>query len=383
MSKRIALPLLALLLALPVAARAEEDATPAPAPAPAPAPKGVDLVLCLDTSGSMQGLIDAARQKLWSVVSELATAKPMPDLRVALLTYGSPGNGDTGHVVLQSDLTRDLDLISERLFALTTNGGEEFVGRVVRHGLDHLTWAPGDALRIMFVAGNESADQDRVRPFRDQAKLAVEKHVVLNAIYCGGADDDVADGYRQLAALGNGRFANIDHNHGTVAIQTPYDKRLAELSRKMNDTYVAYGEKAEEAHTRQAAQDANAAAAGAPAAAERAKAKAGRLYRNGSWDLVDRMTEEGFDLSKVSDDDLPEAMRGMTLDQKKAWLLAKKAERESFQDQIQTLSEQRDAYVKEQMNEQKLDDSKALDRALRDAIREQAAAEGFEVGKSD
>ena len=92
---------------------------PHPSRSPSPRrPSPIDLVICLDTSGSMQGLINAARQKLWSVVSELATAKPMPDLRVALLTYGSPGNDEAGHVVLQSDLTRDLDLISEKLFAL-------------------------------------------------------------------------------------------------------------------------------------------------------------------------------------------------------------------------------------------------------------------------
>ena len=155
-----------LLLALvaiavaPTLARSDELAGPAPAPAK---PRPVDLVICLDTSGSMEGLINAARQKLWSVVSELATAKPTPDLRVALLTYGSPGNVEAGHVVLQSDLTRDLDLISEKLFALTTSGGREYVGRVVWHALEHLTWSDGDAVKLLFVAGNESADQDPVR----------------------------------------------------------------------------------------------------------------------------------------------------------------------------------------------------------------------------
>ncbi len=365
------LPLLALLLALPLSARAGEKADPPP-------PRPVDLVLCLDTSGSMEGLIDAARQKLWGVVSELASAKPTPDLRVALLTYGSPGNDATGHVVLQSGLTRDLDGISERLFALGTEGGDEFVGRVTKHALDHLAWSSDPrALRVLFVAGNESADQDQAAPFRDQARRAAREGIVVNAIYCGGADDADASGYRELAALAKGRYASIDQNHGTVAVATPFDAELAELSEKLNTTYVAYGRDAPAALERQSAQDANAAGAGAPAAAERAEAKAGRLYRNATWDLVDRMGEEGFDLAKVPPEELPAEMRTMTLEERKAHLEKKKAERAGIQARIQELAKGREAYVATEMSKRHLDDSQAFDRALEDAIREQARAKGF------
>lgn len=376
----VAVLVLACLLVLPAVAGAEDvGAKKAPVQVP---PRPVDLVICLDTSGSMQGLINSARKKLWSVVSELATAKPMPDLRVALLTYGSPGNDAAGHVILQSDLTRDLDLISEKLFALTTRGGNEYVGRVTRHALDHVAWSRGDALKLIFVAGNESADQDRTRPYLDQAKLAVSKGVMVNAIYCGGADDGDAGGYRQLAAIGNGRFANIDHNQGTVAIITPFDKELAELSVELNKTYVAYGDRAEvqKLVARQSKQDANAAKAGAPAAAERAKAKSGRLYRNATWDLVDKMEEKDFDLAKIPVKELPEAMQKMTLEERKAFLLSQKNTRLAIQAKVKALSAKRDAFVKAEMKKQKLDDTKALDRALRDAIREQAANKGFTFG---
>ena len=325
----------------------------------------------------MEGLIDAARRKLWSVVSELATAKPQPDLRVALLTYGSPGNDATGHVVIQSKLTRDLDLISEKLFALRTQGGEEYVGRVVHHALTDLDWAKMDALRILFVAGNESADQDVVKPFRDQAKLATSMKVVVNAIYCGGADDPDATGYRELAALAAGRFASIDHNHGTVAIVTPYDKELATLSSEINKTYVGYGRLRAEALRRQTAQDANASGAGAPAAAERAEAKAGKLYRNSQWDLVDKMEEEDFDLAAIPEEDLPEELRKLEPKDRLAYLETKKAERAAIQAKVKELSAKRQAFLQEEMAKQQLDDTKALDRALKDAVREQATANGF------
>ena len=126
----------------------------------------VDLVICLDTSGSMKGLIDSARRKIWAIVNDLALAKPTPRLRVALLTFGNHGNdAAAGWVRVESGLTEDLDLISQKLFVLTTNGGEEYVGRVLQTGLEKIQWQEdANALKLMVVAGNESADQDTCAP---------------------------------------------------------------------------------------------------------------------------------------------------------------------------------------------------------------------------
>jgi hypothetical protein len=355
---------------------AHDEVHPKPPPMPVAA-RPIDLAICLDTSGSMEGLIDAARRKIWQVVSDLGTAKPAPVLRVALLTYGSPGNDAAGHVIVQTDLTTDLDLVSERLFALSTNGGEEYVGRVVQSALDRLSWSRADALKIVFVAGNEGADQDPVAPFRRVVTRAAELGVRVNSIYCGGADDPDAAGWREVAALGAGRFASIDHNHGTVAVATPFDARLAELSGRLNTTYVAYGDVAREGAERQSEQDKNAGAAGAPAAAERAAAKASGLYRNAAWDLVDRMAEPGFDVAKVDAKDLPEEMRKMTVEERRAHLEAKKAERKAIQDEIRDLDGKRAEYVKAEVERTGLDASKGLDKALKDAIRDQAGEKGF------
>lgn len=386
------LPLLplaaALVLGVPLA--------PAPARADEPAPRGaepareplrepgreparaVDLVLCLDTSGSMQGLIDAARRKLWSLVSELATAKPMPTLRVALLTYGSPGDAAAGYVVRQTPFTTDLDLVSERLFALGTNGGEEYVGRVVAQALEGLAWTSERALKLVFVAGNESADQDREQPFRQVLARAAERGVIVNAIYCGGPDDGDAAGWREVALLGKGRFASIDKDRGTLAIVTPFDQELAALSVRLNGTYVAYGREADERKARQEAQDRNAAGAGAPAAAERAAAKASDLYDNQGWDLVDRLQKDAaFDPAQLKAEELPEALRKVPAGERRAWLEQQGRARAALREQIQALDLKRQAHVKAEMARQRLSDKDGLDRALREALREQAAAAGL------
>jgi hypothetical protein len=191
------------------AVRADDVAAPPPVvatPRAVPA-KPIDLALCLDTSGSMQGLINAARQKLWEVVNQLATAQPTPTLRVALLTYGSEGTEADGYVVVRTPFTTDLDLVSERLFALGTDGGTEYVGRVVRTAVEGLPWSRGEGAKILFVAGNESADQDRAAPFRDVVARAAKGGVRVNAIYCGSPDDADAPGWREVATLGGGRVA--------------------------------------------------------------------------------------------------------------------------------------------------------------------------------
>jgi len=365
------------LLVPPSGVAADERASwPRPAPSPA-APRAIDLALCLDTSGSMQGLIDAARRKLWEVVNTLGTAKPQPALRVALLTYGSSGSEADGYVVVQTPFTTDLDLVSEKLFALGTNGGTEYVGRVVKHAVEGLTWGGEGAVKILFVAGNESADQDRAAPFRQVVTKAAGLGVRVNAIYCGNPDDPDAGGWREVAAVGGGRWASIDHDRGLVAVASPYDKDLEDLSKRLNGTYLAYGGRAAEGKARQTAQDANAASAPA-AGAERAASKASRLYDNSAWDLVDRSRQPGFELAKVPEAELPEEMRKMTVEQRAAHLETKRKEREAIQAQVKDLDAKRRAFVAGEIAKLGLDDSKALDRVLRETIEEQAGAAGFD-----
>ena len=149
------------------------------------APRTIDLAICLDTSGSMQGLIDSARSKIWAIVNDLALAKPAPRLRVALLSYGNDGHdAAAGWVKVHTKFTEDLDQISQTLFQFGTHGGTELVGRVLQASLRELDWQPGtDSLKLIVVAGNESADQDRKVDYREMCKKAIARGIMVNAIY--------------------------------------------------------------------------------------------------------------------------------------------------------------------------------------------------------
>ncbi|MBK8980200.1 MAG: VWA domain-containing protein [Planctomycetes bacterium] len=351
----------------------------AQAPDPTAAPRPVDLAICLDTSGSMSGLIDAARQNVWAIVNDLALMTPAPKLRVALLTFGNDGHDPArGWVLVDAPLTDDLDLISQRLFALTTNGGTELVGRVVHTAALELDWSqdPG-ALRILVVAGNESADQDQEVSFRDACAEAIGRDVLVNSIYCGNPADELAPLWREVATRADGAFAAIDQQTGTIVIETPLDGRLAELGTALNATYVPYGSGWLEAQSNQVAQDANAARVNQAAAAQRAVCKATLNYCNSSWDLVDALRTDKVKLEDVDRQQLPEELRALTIDELRAHVAAKADERERIQAQISELRVQRERLVAAEMERRALDGGGSFEFAVRRAVRAQAEAKGF------
>lgn len=351
---------------------------------PANESKSVDVVICLDVSGSMQGLVESAKIKLWDLVNDLAKVKPTPQLRVGLYSYGhTTYDPKAGWVRKEIDLTTDLDEVYKKLNALTINGGEEYVARVCRDALVQQKWSEDrQALRLIFVCGNEPVDQDKQVHLKDVAQLAKDKGVVINTIYCNWGRPAEETGWKDFASDAGGKYAMIEHNQKVVQINTPYDKELLTLNGKLNDTYVAYGRRGEAKKENQAAQDKNAQLAGAPAAASRVAAKGGALYRSSDWCIVSRaMEQKDFDITKIADDELPEQMKKMTMDERKAFIANKIAERKRIQDEIAEVNGKRTKYLAEEMKKTANNAEKQLDTALRAIIREQAATKGIDIPK--
>ncbi len=364
---------LALLGAIPLA-QADEKAPTRGQP--------IDVVICLDVSNSMDGLIGSAKAKLWDIVNDLAKIKPTPDLRVALYSYGHNSyDRNAGWVRKELDLTTDLDTLYQKLNALTTQGGTEYVTRVCRDALQQQPWSKDrKAMKLIFVCGNEPANQDPVVSLKQAADLARETDVVINPIFCGPASHHDANSWKEYATLARGRFASIDQDRGTVALATPFDKELVDLGVKLNTTYVAYGRGGAIGVQNQVAQDANAIRAPGAAAPARAISKASGLYRNSTWDLVDRLKEDPkFELKSLKDEELCEEMRKMKPEERQAFLKKKTAEREAIQKQILSLNAKRDQYIREQSKKNPNAADKAFDEAIKTALREQAIQKGIKI----
>ncbi|QEL13973.1 vWA domain-containing protein [Limnoglobus roseus] len=364
-----------LLAAFAVPSRADEIAKT----------KDVDLVVCLDVSGSMNGLIDSAKVRLWDVVNELAKMKPTPNLRVSLYSYGhSTYPASNGYVRKETDLTTDLDEVYAKLNALTINGGEEYVARVTKTALTDQKWsAAKGSLKLIFVCGNEPANQDPLVNLDDAAALAKELGVVVNSIYCGPAKNPESDGWAAFAAKCGGKFATIDQGRVKQAphVATPYDKDILSSNEKLNKTYVAFGEAGKKGAEKQLAQDSNATANAPGAALGRAEAKAGAAYKNSSWDLVDKMKDDPkFDLAKLKDEELPDELKKLKPADRVEYLKKKGEERCAIQKEIGELSAKRQKHIDAELKKLPKDaGEKALDEALKGIIREQATAKGFAV----
>ena len=149
----------------------------------------IRVALLLDTSSSMDGLIEQAKSQLWKIVNQLAMAKKGEDyanILIALYEYGNDGlNSETGYVRQVAELTDDLDKLSEELFALRTNGGSEHCGQVIAKSIDELAWEKETAgLQVMFIAGNEPFTQGSVN-YEKSCSDATGSGIMVNTIYCG------------------------------------------------------------------------------------------------------------------------------------------------------------------------------------------------------
>jgi von Willebrand factor type A domain-containing protein len=339
----------------------------------------VQIALLLDTSNSMDGLIDQARSQLWSVVNEFAAARragQAVELQVALYEYGNNRiPAARGYVRQVLPFTTDLDRVSEELFALTTFGGEEYCGLVIQTALDELRWStsPGD-LKAVFIAGNEPFSQGPV-DFRRVSARARTRDVTINTIHCGSRADGERTGWSEGARLADGAFGVLDQNQPVAHIPAPQDDEIARLSGALNDTYIPYGAQGTAGQARQQAQDSNAAKANKGAAINRAFTKATRLYSNEGWDLVDAVKNRQVELKAMKTTDLPSSLQGLTLDERRAVVEAKAQERARLQARIQELDAERKAHLAQIRRAEVVPET--LDAVMMQGLRDQAACRGF------
>ncbi len=336
----------------------------------------VQIAILLDNSGSMSGLINQARSELWKIVNEFATAKQddaSPLLEVALYHYGSPP------ATQLVPLTDDLDKVSEALFGINISGGKEYCGQVIDMSAKNLAWSESERdLKLIFIAGNEPFSQGPV-DYRQACKYAIEKGIIVNTIHCGNG---IPDGWKNAATLADGKSININQNQAVVNIPAPQDKKIAELGIELNKTYVAYGARGVESKLRQEKQDSNAAGASPSAARQRAFSKSLALYRNSSWDICDACKEGTIDLANIEVEKLPENMRTMSVEERKAYVKKLQEERTTIQEQIKSLNSEREKFVAKKRKEMaNAASEKTLDVALIEAIRAQATAKDFTFDK--
>jgi hypothetical protein len=343
----------------------------------------IDVAILLDTSNSMDGLINQARTQLWKIVQKFSTTEKnggLPKLRVSVFEYGNtnlPASEDYIRQVLP--LSDDLDKVSEALFSLKTNGGDEYCGAVIGEAVKRLDWsASADAYKAIFIAGNEPFTQGSTG-YKETCAKAIQSGIVVNTIHCGDHSTGVNGMWADGARIGEGESLNINQDIKTVHIKCPQDKIIIELNTKLNSTYLWYG-KADERKamtTNQSVQDNNAASGGV--SSYRIVSKAGGHYRFGN-DLVDSLATNESILDDVEEDALPEEMQKLDAEGRKKFLKEKAAERAEIQKQIKELSLEREKYLASELAKKASEPGAeaSFGDAILDAVNKQLSKRGFE-----
>jgi hypothetical protein len=339
----------------------------------------IQVALLLDTSNSMDGLIDQAKSQLWKMVNKLASAKKegeYTDIEIALFEYGNDNLAmGEGYIRMISSLSHDVDGLSEQLFKLKTQGGSEYCGWVIGDAVSNLKWSDDDKdLKLIIIAGNEPFDQGP-KDFRESCKQAEKKGIIINTVHCGDWKTGVETHWKDGADCGKGKYLNIETDRKIIHIRTPYDDIMIQLNLRLNKTYLGYGATGSKMMERQQTQDSNAATYGVSNAASRTAYKAKAQYKNDDWDIVDAEDAKKISVDKMKTEDLPEEMKKMSADERKKYIEKLSKEREAVKKEIQDIEKKIQDFTAKEMKKE--GETLTLDKVMEEAVVAQAISQGF------
>jgi hypothetical protein len=339
----------------------------------------IQAAILLDVSNSMDGLIEQAKAQLWTMVNVMGKAKcngETPQIEIALYEYGRDNNDlKKGYVKQITPFTSDLDNLSQKLFQLTTNGGQEYCGYVIHTSLNELNWDTiSSNYKVIFISGNEDFLQGNIS-YTLACTEAKNKGVIVNTIYCGDRLQGIKEHWNLLGECGNGSFTNINSDAKPEDIPTPYDSTLITLNNKLNATYIYYGAAGKGKKELQGSMDVANLTVNSYAGVNRAVAKASPgTYKNSTWDLVDAKEDDKKILDKVDFKTLPDSLQKKSKAELEVMVNQKSKERASIQKEMQDVNTKREVYIAaEKIKKAKAgNNSQTLESEVEKIIREQA-----------
>jgi Mg-chelatase subunit ChlD len=315
-------------------------------PKKAEAKPQVEVVFCLDTTGSMGGLIDAAKKRIWSISNQIAAGKPTPELKVGLVAYRDRGDA---YITKVFDLSDDLDGVFTNLMSFQAQGGgdtPESVNQALHDAVTKIGWSKDKkTLKIVFLVGDAPPHMDYADDIKypETCKLAVARDIIINTVQCG-RDTTTQKYWREICSLAEGSYVQIDQQGGPiVAVATPFDADLAKINVELNGTILVFGRA--EAQSKGLAAKAATDALPAPAAADRAAFNAATQAGGTTYDLLRNVQTGKVKLSELKREELPEELRGLSLEQQKEHLNKLEKRRGELSQQAVDLNKKRNEFL--------------------------------------
>ncbi len=340
----------------------------------------IEVVFVLDTTGSMSGLIEGAKQKVWSIANRLASGQPAPEIKLGLIGYRDRGDD---YVTRAYPLSKDIDGLYENLMSFRADGGgdtPESVNLALHEAVSKIQWNPDDSVyKVIFLVGDAPPHMD----YQDEAsykqvvKAAAAKGIIINTVQCGN-DSNTSVVWREIASQGRGQYAMIQQNGGMIAEATPMDDELSLLNKELAKTTLAYGKAEEKEGLRRKVKNSLAAAPATIASRLSYLDKTGGSVSSGRGDLIDALEEGETDLDSIDKTELPEEMQAMELEEQKKYVVQRSEDRRQVKAKIAKLSRERDDYLnKEDAKRRAEGKDVGFDGEVYSTIRDQAAAKGI------
>jgi len=350
----------------------------------------VELVFVLDTTSSMSDLIEAAKEKIWSIATTMASAQPAPEISIGLVAFRDRGDA---YITQVTDLSTDLDTIYGTLMDFQTSGGgdlPESVNKALYDAVNHISWSQtpknetNNIYKVIFLVGDAPPHQHYPNDvqYPETMRLAQRKGIIINTIQAG-SNKATSHSWKEIATLGTGHYFQVKQNGSAIAVISPFDQELADLSSQLDDTRLYYGSQEELLEKKQkldATHKINTTASLASRArrAEFNASESGKKNLLGSNELVDDIVSGRVTLETIDADMLPSPIARMTPAEQTLFIKDTAVKRSNIKQKIRQLSDSRSDYldklVEEEMGASK---NESLDLKLFNTLKSQAKSKGM------
>ncbi len=352
----------------------------------------IELVFVIDTTGSMGGLIEGAKQKVWGIVNEVMKSPSQPEVRMGLVAYRDHGDAYVTQVL---PVTRDLDKVYNTLMAYKADGGgdtPEDVRQALADGVHKAGWSPRsrDIAQILFLVGDAPPHDDygNEPDTIATASEAVKAGIIVNTIQCGDLPG-TSEVWKRICRSGEGQYFAIAQDGGVVAISTPFDSELSKLGSKVGATYFAYGGgmggmsgpalRLSKAEAQKKTEGDVAAAAPSAAQADRAINKAINPTAYDDSDLIQAIENGTVKLAALKNEELPDELQKLSTDDRQKVVADRIEKRKKIREQILELSKKRDAFILEERKKQSAKNPTGFDQAVSEALKTQISRKGIKL----
>lgn len=320
----------------------------------------IQIVFALDATGSMSGLIDAAKEKIWSIAGSLAQADPAPVIEIGLIFYRDRGDA---FVTRQVALSSDIDDVYEKLMQISADGGgdtPESVNQALHEAITKFKWDSSyNTYKTVFLVGDCPPHMDYQNDIKYPVSCvkAKQKDIILNTILMGN-DQRAMRVWKEIALCNQGSYTQVDMNANDIVVNTPYDSVIADLSDKLDDTRLYYGNKEEQVVSFEKVSKSKSISAGVKAnvKAQRAEynsTKTGKDAYYGKKELLESYKGKSVSLDTIKKEELPDAMKNMTSAQKAKFVEQKIAQRDSLNNELKNFTKQRQEFIQKDLKTRK------------------------------